>query len=132
MSVAARAASPTAGGRLGRRHRLRAKRDLQRVLRKGDRARGRRLSVATIDADNPWSRIGLAVSKAAGNSPQRSRLKRLIRQAFVAGRNSWPPLDVVAMCRQPWPEATLHDVALELDALIVRSRAPNRPKRGRR
>ena len=131
MSVAAQATAPSSRGRLGRRHRLRAKRELREVLRRGKRARGRRLSVATLSAGQTWSRIGLAVSKSAGNSPQRSRIKRLLREAFAAQRNSWPLLDVVAMCRRPWPDATLQDVKEELNQLVVRGRSP-KLKRGRR
>ena len=123
-------AAPLPTGRFGRRHRLRAKRDLKRVLRKGRRARGRHLTIATIDGGTPVSRLGLAVSKGAGNSPQRARIKRLLREAFRACRSNWPALDVVAMCRQPWPGATLHDVVAELNSLVTRSRSKR--ARGRR
>jgi ribonuclease P protein component len=125
-------------GRFGRRHRLRTRRDLQKTLRKGRRSRGTHLAVAVINGAHDWPRLGLAVSKAAGNSPQRTRLKRLLREAFRAARGDWPAIDLVAMCRVPWPNATCDDVLAELNLLVARTqqqtaaKQPPRTKQSRR
>lgn len=68
-------------------------------------------------------RLGLSVSRAVGNSPQRARLRRLLREAFRAVR--WQlrtPCDVVIIAKTPWPDAGMAAVAAELLTLLTRLR----------
>ena len=68
-------------------------------------------------------RLGLSVSRAVGNSPQRARMRRLLREAFRAVR--WhlkSPCDVVIIAKTPWPQAGMTVVTGELLGLLTRMR----------
>jgi len=95
-------------------------------LRRGRRARGPHLAISVRGNDGTHPRLALAIARGAGNSPQRARLRRLLREAFRALRHDWPAIDVLVNCRTPWPDAGLDDVAAELTALVARARRPRR------
>lgn len=110
-------------GRFGRQDRLRTGREFDRVFRRGRRQRGLHMAIVVGRASGDRSRLGLAISRGAGNSPCRARLRRLCREAFRALRSGWPkPVDVVVMIRTPWPNAAMQDVRGELDDLMRRLR----------
>jgi ribonuclease P protein component len=80
-------------------------------------------------------RLGLTVSKKVGNSPQRSRVKRLLREWFrLHHRELKRPWDLVIIARAGAPELGLSDVEQELDEFIRWiNRARSGPRRdGRR
>lgn len=56
--------------------------DFDRVFHEGVVASDSVLVIHAVRGKQPWSRIGLSVSKRVGNSPIRNRWKRLIREAF--------------------------------------------------
>ncbi len=60
-------------------------------------------------------RLGLTVSRKVGNSPQRNRVKRLLREWY---RHQWRdfdrPWDLVIIARSGAPELTLADVVAEM------------------
>lgn len=121
MSSAVEATQPR--GRFGRQDRLRTGRDFDRVFRRGRRQRGPHLAIVVRRASGDRSRLGLAISRGAGNSPCRARLRRLCREAFRALRWHFPQsVDVVVMIRTPWPTAAMQDVRGELDDLMCRLR----------
>ena len=114
---------PLPRGRFGRGDRLLTRRDFDRVFRRGQRKRGPHLAIVVRRAGAEGSRLGLAVSRGAGNSPRRARLRRLCREAFRALRWHWPrSVDVIVMIRNPWPTAAMQDVRDELADLMNRLR----------
>ncbi|MCP4295898.1 MAG: ribonuclease P protein component [Proteobacteria bacterium] len=65
-----------------RKHRLSSKRRIDELFQKGEfRTRGY-LKFRFLPNDEGCMRIVLTVSKRVGNSPQRNRLKRLVREAL--------------------------------------------------
>ena len=89
--------------------------NLSRVLRRGRRLRDEHLVLVVRTGEQPWPRLGLAVSKGAGNSPARARMRRLCREAFRSLRQDWPEaVDVVVFARVPWPDARLSEVRGEM------------------
>lgn len=131
------AAAPPAIGRFGAAHRLVAKREFTAALRTGRRLRGEHVQLiasprfaqaglAGLAAEElPLlpSRLGLSVSKGVGNSPQRARLRRLLREAFRGLRGRLKgSCDVVVIAKTPWPDAALADVSAEMAGLLSRMR----------
>ncbi len=96
--------------------------DFDRVFRDGIVASDSVLVLHAVRGKQPWTRIGLSVSKRVGNSPTRNRWKRLIRESFRLQKNEIPlNIDlVVRPKRGAVPEfelifASLLKLALQLD-----------------
>ena len=64
--------------------------DFDRVFREGVVASDSVLVIHAVRGKQPWTRIGLSVSKRVGNSPIRNRWKRLIREAFRRQKTELP------------------------------------------
>lgn len=52
------------------------------VLKKGKRYGGRQIEIFVLKNKEPVNLLGIAVSKKAGNSVYRNRIKRLIRESY--------------------------------------------------
>jgi len=65
-------------------------------------------------AEATGARLGVVVSRRVGNAAVRNRTKRLIREAFRATRDLWPPdVDLVVVARRAPGDARLDDVVDE-------------------
>ena len=64
--------------------------DFDRVFHDGVVASDSVLVIHAVRGKQPWTRIGLSVSKRVGNSPTRNRWKRLIREAFRRQKTELP------------------------------------------
>jgi len=83
-----------------------------RILRAGEfeRVFGSRVSAADSSmvlhgaaSELDYPRLGLVVSRRAGNAVQRNRWKRLLREAFRLRQSELPPLDLVCIPRGTSP-----------------------------
>jgi len=70
--------------------RLVSKLDFDRVFHEGVVASDSILVIHAVRGKEPWTRIGLSVSKRVGNSPTRNRWKRLIRESFRRQKSQLP------------------------------------------
>ncbi len=61
---------------------LKQNRDFQRIYKKGSYKAGRFLVVYARENRLDYNRIGIATGKRFGNSVQRNRVKRLIRESY--------------------------------------------------
>ncbi|MDR3092268.1 MAG: ribonuclease P protein component [Clostridiales bacterium] len=61
---------------------LRKTRDFSAVYKNGASAANRRLVMLIMENGLPYNRLGISVSKKVGGSVVRSRVKRLIREAY--------------------------------------------------
>jgi len=70
--------------------RLVSKLDFDRVFHDGVVASDSVLVIHAVRGKEPWTRIGLSVSKRVGNSPMRNKWKRLIRESFRRQKSQLP------------------------------------------
>lgn len=106
--------------RFGKQHRVRKKRDFDRVYRRRCAASNRRILVFGCENDLPYARLGLSVSRKVGNTVRRNRWKRLLREAFRLSRDSIPTgIDYVIIPRPEW-EPDLHTLLRDLPWLARR------------
>lgn len=70
---------------------------------------------ASLSLDSP--RLGITASRRVGNSVVRTRAKRLIREAFRATRELWPPgIDLVVIVKRAPGDSKLASVVAEWHA----------------
>ena len=96
-------------GRGGKRRRLSRSAEFERVYRHG-RSKGNRFLVVYAfprgdEAGEEGPRLGLSVSRRVGGSVERSRVKRVLREAFKAEQERLPAdVDYVLVAREPLRE----------------------------
>ena len=98
-------------------HRLKKRVEFQRVRNQGDRLVGRFLCVDY--KKSPSLKFGISASKRYGNSPERNRFKRLVREAFRASCNRLPQnLHCNVIPRSLAKKAKMADIQRELIQLL--------------
>lgn len=106
----------------GRDRRIRRRSDFVRVQAKGLRATSAHFVLLVVKREEAGpARLGIVVTKKVGNSPQRSRIKRLVRECF----RLWPGfvpdgIDLVVIARGGAATLKLADVRREWEG----ARAP--------
>lgn len=79
---------------------IKLNREFQRVYKRGQRRGGRFLSVYVLKNKLGANRLGITVGKKFGNSVQRNRMKRLIRENYrLIEKNLCCSYDVVVVAR---------------------------------
>lgn len=100
--------------------RLRTSADYQRVMRARCSVANGILVLYGLSNDLPHARLGMVVSRRVGNSVERHRRKRLLREAFRLAQHQLPSgLDLVAVAR-PGPMPTHEQVSRSLLELAAR------------
>ncbi|HYP78085.1 MAG TPA: ribonuclease P protein component [Polyangiaceae bacterium] len=69
---------------------------------------------ASAAPNSALPRLGITASRRVGNAVVRSRAKRLVREAFRATRELWPPgIDLVVIVKRATGESKLDSVIAE-------------------
>jgi len=98
--------------------RLRRKSDFEAAYARGRRFGNGFFAVTAKPNDIGGPRLGLAVSvKNAGNSVERNRLRRTIRESFRLHQHDLPAVDIVVSARGQAREATGADLRASLLSL---------------
>ncbi len=98
--------------------RLRRKSDFEAAYARGRRFGNGFFAVTANPNDTGAPRLGLAVSvKNAGNSVERNRLRRTIRESFRLHQHELPPVDLVVSARARAREASGEELRASLALL---------------
>lgn len=99
--------------------RLRKRREFARLQKVGKRFVGRLLCVDIAQGSRELPRLGISVSSKYGNSPERNRFKRIVREAFRISYPSIPPfLELHIVPRQLAKESSSKEIQHELLWLV--------------
>ncbi len=103
--------------RLRASDKLKKRAEFLAVSKKGNRLVGKFLCLDLRRGSR--LRLGITASTHYGNSPERNRFKRLVREAFRTGRHRLPVnLDLNVLPRQKAKEAKMGDIQDELFRLL--------------
>lgn len=91
------------------------------IYRQGVWKSSKNFTSVTYSNTQGIKRLGITVSKKAGNAVKRSRIKRLLREYFRLNKDLFPAgCDVVLMARKNIPPLTYREICAELTRLIER------------
>jgi ribonuclease P protein component len=110
------------------RHRLRTRREFDRVFRRGVRADGRLFVLIAAPSDAAEDRLGMTVSRRVGGAVTRNRVRRVLRESFRGlVRSARPALDLVVLAKPELGGAAFAEVSRELELRVrALSRSPRR------
>ncbi len=108
--------------KFGPERRVRKRPEFQQIQAKGRRVSSPHFVWIVARSDTPRaSRLGVTVSKKVGNSVRRSRIKRLLREAFRLEQGMLPDgYDLVIICKKDHPEFDLQMVQGEWQSVAKR------------
>jgi ribonuclease P protein component, eubacterial len=99
--------------------RLRKRQEFLALQKRGQRLVGKQICLDYLLASSAPPRLGITASSKYGNAPERSRFKRLVREAFRKNFPLLPPgLQLNVLPRQRAKGATEEQIRLEFLSLI--------------
>jgi ribonuclease P protein component len=104
----------------GKEERVRKRQDYVRIYAQGVRRYSRRFTIITCPSPSGIRRLGMTVSKKAGNAVQRNRIKRLLREFFRLNKSRLPDSqDIVIIAKKGILPLTYRDVFAELESRLI-------------
>jgi ribonuclease P protein component len=104
----------------GRDERIRKRQDYLRIYEQGVRVYSKHFTIITCTNQAGIRRLGMTVSKKAGNAVQRNRIKRLLREFFRLNKSRLPSSqDIVIIAKRGILPLTYGDVCAELESRLI-------------
>jgi ribonuclease P protein component len=104
----------------GKEEHIRKREDYLRIYRQGVRRSSERFTIITCRNEAGTRRLGMAVSKKAGNAVQRNRIKRLLREFFRLNKSRLPfSQDIVIIAKSGILPIAYSDVCTELGNRLI-------------
>jgi ribonuclease P protein component len=104
----------------GKDERVRKRQDYLRIYQQGVRIYSERFTIITCRNPSGIRRLGMTVSKKAGNAVQRNRIKRLLREFFRLNKFRLPASqDIVIIAKKGILPLTYGDVYRELESRLI-------------
>ena len=99
---------------VGRINRLKKRKEFNYIYRKGEVAHAPSFMVHYVKTYLPYPKIGIIVSKQVGNSVVRSRVKRIISEAFRLNLDQIATKNYVITARASAVDKSSNDIAREI------------------
>jgi len=104
----------------GKEERVRKRQDYLRIYEQGTRRYSQRFTIITCRNPTGIRRLGMTVSKKAGNAVQRNRIKRILREFFRLNKLRLPAAqDIVIIAKKGIFPLTYSDVCTELESRLI-------------
>ena len=104
----------------GRDERIRKRQDYLRIYEQGVRSYSPHFTIITCRNPAGIRRLGMTVSKKAGNAVQRNRIKRLLREFFRLNKSRLPASqDIVIIAKRGILPLMYSDVCTELGSRLI-------------
>ena len=104
---------------LAKEQHLRRKKEIERVFAESGSSADGHLVVRAVSNDLGYSRIVVSVSKKFGNSPQRNRIRRIVKEAFRLSKHDLPEgLDFAVLPRRGSQALSLEEARRSLHTLL--------------
>jgi ribonuclease P protein component len=104
----------------GRDERIRKRQDYLRIYQQGVRSYSAHFTIITCRNQAGIRRLGMTVSKKAGNAVQRNRIKRLLREFFRLNKSRLPASqDIVIIAKRGILPMMYRDVCTELESRLI-------------
>lgn len=101
--------------------RLLQRRDFARVGNRGKKLAGKFLYIDLLETTIHTGRLGITVTKRFGDSPERNRFKRIVREAYRLAQKRLPEgYDLIVKPRPYAKNASMQDIQGELEGLLMR------------
>ena len=100
--------------------RIRKRQDYLRIYTEGARSHSQHFTIITCRNPSGIRRLGMTVSKKAGNAVQRNRIKRLLREFFRLNKSRLPAAqDIVIIAKRGILPLTYNSVCAELESRLI-------------
>jgi ribonuclease P protein component len=104
----------------GDNERVRKRQDYLRIYQQGVRFYTERFTIITCPNPSGIGRLGMTVSKKAGNAVERNRIKRLLREFFRLNKSRLPASrDIVIIAKKGILPLRYQDVCRELESRLI-------------
>lgn len=103
-----------------KKYRIKSNEEFQYIFKHGKSFANRQLVIYYMHApDQTHFRVGLSVGKKLGRAVVRNRIKRYLRECFMALKDQIVPnVNIVIIARQPTSEMNYHEIKKSLIHLL--------------